>query len=86
MIWERKDNMTNLALIEQRTINNTLVNGYFGDNQAWFTRTQIGEALGYEYPTEAIGRIHNRHRNRLDMFSRVSQIDTPLGCPRGIFV
>lgn len=46
---------------------------------AWFTRTQIGSALEYEYPVEAIGKIHNRHKERLDQFSRVTQIDLPSG-------
>ena len=75
--------MSNLALIERRTINDVVVEGYYGDKQAWFTRTQIGEALGYEYPTEAIGKIHQRHKERLDLFSRVSQFDSPSGVQEG---
>lgn len=75
--------MNNLALVERRTINDVMVEGYYGDKQAWFTRTQIGKALGYEYPTEAIGRIHNRHKNRLDLFSRWAQFDTPSGIQEG---
>ena len=49
------------------------------DNDFWATRAQIGQLLGYEYPTEAIGKIHNRNKIRLDKFSRVTQIDLPLG-------
>lgn len=75
--------MTEFALIETRTINNARVDGYYHDKEAWFTRYQIGLALGYEYPVEAVGRIHNRHRDRLNQFSRVSQIDTPSGVQEG---
>lgn len=49
------------------------------DNQFWATREQIGRLLGYAYPVEAIGKIHNRNKERLDKFSRVTQIDLPLG-------
>ena len=75
--------MNNLALIERRTINDVVVDGYFGDKQAWFTRTQIGEVLGYDKPQEAIKQIHKRHRERLDLFSRWGQIDTPSGVQDG---
>lgn len=75
--------MTEFALIETRNINNTLVDGFYHNKDAWFTRYQIGSALGYEYPVEAIGKIHNRHRDRLDLFSRVTQIDLPSGIQEG---
>lgn len=75
--------MNNLALIEQRTINNVLVEGYYGDKDAWFTRTQIGEALEYDDPQDSIKKIHRRHKNRLDLFSKWGQIDTPLGIREG---
>lgn len=71
--------MNELKLVEQRTINNVLVDGYYGSEEAWFTRFQIGEALEYEFPVEAIGKIHNRHKERLNQFSRVSQVDLPSG-------
>ena len=45
----------------------------------WATRTQIGELLGYSEPGIAIGKIHQRNRERLDRFSRVHQIDLPSG-------
>lgn len=75
--------MSNLALIEQRTINNVVVEGYYGDKQAWFTRTQIGKALGYDDPQGAIKLIHKRHKNRLDLFSRWGQFDTSSGIQEG---
>lgn len=39
-----------LKLIETRTINNALVNGYYGKKEAWFTRDEIGSVLGYADP------------------------------------
>lgn len=59
-----------MKLIETRTVNNVLVNGYYGDKIAWFTREQIGYALEYDEPNKAIGKIHERHKERLDQFSR----------------
>lgn len=35
----------------------------------WATREQIGRLLGYEYPREAVGKIHQRNKERLDRFS-----------------
>ena len=75
--------MNNLALVERRTINDVIVEGYYGDKQAWFTRTQIGKALGYANPQNAITLIHRKHKNRLDMFSRWCQFDTPSGIQEG---
>lgn len=73
----------NLTLIESRKVNNALVDGFYGDKQSWFTRTQIGEALGYSDPQQAILLIHKRHKNRLDLFSRYYQFDTPSGLQAG---
>ncbi len=35
----------------------------------WGTREQIGNLLEYEYPNDAIRKIHERHAERLDKFS-----------------
>lgn len=75
--------MTEFALIETRTINNAVVDGYYHSKEAWFTRTQIGSALGYADPQNAITIIHRKHRNRLDPLSRWCQIDTPSGVQEG---
>lgn len=58
--------MSELTLIEQRTVNNVLVDGYYGSEEAWFTRFQIGEALEYSDPITAITKIHNRHPERFE--------------------
>ena len=75
--------MTEYALVETRTINNTLVDGFYKDKDAWFTRTQIGTALGYADPQNAITIIHRKHRERLESLSRWCQIDTPSGVQEG---
>ena len=72
-----------LALIESRTINNALVDGFYGDAESWFTRTQIGQALEYANPQHAITLIHGKHKERLDLFSRWSQFETPSGVQEG---
>ena len=53
-----------LKLIETRTINDALVNGYYGKKEAWFTRDEIGSVLGYADPRQSIANIHNRHKER----------------------
>lgn len=65
--------MSNLALVERRTINDVLVEGYYKDKNAWFNREQIGGALGYSHPGIAIGKIHSKHKSRLDMFSTLTK-------------
>ena len=72
-----------MTLVETRNINNVLVDGFYGEKQAWFTRRQIGEALGYADPQHAITLIHSKHKERLDKFSRGSQIETPSGRQEG---
>lgn len=72
-----------LTLVLTQHINNVPVDGYYGDKTAWFTRTQIGSALEYDDPQNAITLIHKRHRERLDMFSRRCQFDTPSGQQEG---
>ena len=72
-----------LKLVETRTINDTLVNGYYGEKEAWFTRNEIGSALEYADPQNAITIIHRKHKERLDGFSRWCQFNTPSGVQEG---
>ena len=44
------------------------------DNQFWATREQIGRLLGYAEPDIAIGKIHNRNKERLDKFSTLTRM------------
>lgn len=73
----------NMALIETRNINNVPVDGFYYEEEAWFSRNQIGSALEYADPQKAILLLHNRHKDRLDKFSLGYQFDTPAGKREG---
>lgn len=68
-----------LCLILSQPVNNVMVDGYYGTKQAWFTREQIGQALEYSNPRIHVAKIHERHRERLDLFSGVVKLSTPSG-------
>lgn len=68
-----------LTLVETKTVNNVLVDGYLDGKTPYFTREQIGLALEYDHPKKSIAVIHSRHKERLDKYSRGYQIDTPSG-------
>ena len=62
--------MSKLKLITTETFNNLPCNFYRNMNDdILLTREQIGQALEYADPMVAIGKIHNRHSDRLDQFS-----------------
>lgn len=62
--------MSNLKLITTETFNNLPCNFYRNMNDdILLTREQIGQALEYSDPMVAIGKIHNRHSDRLNKFS-----------------
>ena len=52
-------------LVKQKIdINGTIIECYRDQlNEEYFTRLQIGKALGYDDPEEAIAKIHNEHKN-----------------------
>lgn len=61
--------MSNLKLITTESFNNLSCNFYRNMNDdILLTREQIGQALEYSDPMVAIGKIHNRHSDRLDNF------------------
>lgn len=62
----------------ERNIYNGL-NMYREQSQLVFTRRQIGEALGYKNPKNAIEKIHERHKQELDKFIGVVTVSTPGG-------
>lgn len=72
-----------MELVLTKPINNITVDGYYADNEAWFTRYQIGSALEYADPQNAITIIHRKHKERLDPLSRWCQFDTPSGRQEG---
>ena len=65
---------SNLKLVASRDFNGVTLNCYQdyeqSDNDDFFaTREQIGSALGYVNPSNAIKDIHSRNKERLDAFS-----------------
>ncbi|MBQ3399267.1 MAG: phage antirepressor KilAC domain-containing protein [Synergistaceae bacterium] len=76
-------NSNGFSLIKSSVINGITVDCYAQEGnhnvgeEFWLTREQIGRLLGYNNPKNAIGKIHERNRERLDQFSTVRQIDTP---------
>ena len=77
------DNNCAFSLIKSAVINGINIDCYAqnGNNKPgeefWLSREQIGTLLGYSNPKNAIGKIHERNRERLNQFSTVRQIDTP---------
>lgn len=62
--------MTNLKLITTETFGDLSCNFYRNMNDdILLTREQIGQALEYSNPIDAIYRIHKRHQDRLDKMS-----------------
>lgn len=62
--------MNTLKLITTETFNNLPCNFYRNMNDdILLTREQIGQALEYSNPVDAIYRIHKRHQDRLDKMS-----------------
>lgn len=62
--------MNNLKLITTENFEEVIPCDFWADiNDEYFlTREQIGRALEYSNPSEAIKKIHQRHRERLDKF------------------
>ena len=60
-----------LKVIKRDDFNNTLLDIYRNSESVDFymTRKQIGEALGYSNPQNAIDKIHERNKERLDKYS-----------------
>lgn len=71
--------MSNLVLLKSEKFGSVNCDFYEEGNNFWMTREQIGTALEYQNPREAIKLIHKRHKDRLGMFSRGFQIETPRG-------
>ena len=65
-----------------KNLNGVQLDCYRADNAVddfWATREQIGRLLDYAESNDAIRKIHERNKERLDRFSRVNQIDLPSG-------
>lgn len=72
--------MDNVNLIKSEIFGNISCDFYKNkSNEILMTREQIGRALEYENPRDAMYRIHKRHKDRLDKFSGVDKVSTPSG-------
>lgn len=70
----------NLSIVTKEMFGQDEMNIYTNEyNDVFMTREQIGQALGYKNPRQAISDIHNRNKERLDRFSGVSKLRTPQG-------
>ena len=66
-----------MQLLTTRNFNGVALDCYKAENEDdgfWATREQIGMLLGYNDPTDAIAKIHDRHSDRLYKFSRVDKL------------
>lgn len=75
-----------MELVESRIINLVSVDGYYDQDRAWFTREQIGAALGYEEPKKAVEKLHFRNKERMDKFSMTVQMTAKDGKTREMAV
>lgn len=67
--------MGNLKLITTERFGDIACDFYRNMNDdILLTREQIGTALEYKYPDDAISKIHNRHKDRLDQFSVLAKL------------
>ena len=71
--------MKSLQLARQEQFDGITCDFYNNSNQLFMTRNQIGNALKYDDPNDSIRRIHERHKERLDKFSSIGQLDLPSG-------
>ena len=71
---------SNLTLVASRDFNGVTLKCYqdkeHSDSDVFFaTREQIGLALGYENPSDAIRFIHNRNKERIDKFATTFKLN-----------
>lgn len=85
--------MSNLKLITTENFGDLSCNFYRNMNDdILLTREQIGTALEYSYPDDALAKIHRRHKDRLNNLSVVAKLastdgkeyDTILYTQRGV--
>lgn len=67
--------MSSLKLITTENFGNISCDFYRNMNDdILLTREQIGSALEYSHPDIALGKIHSRHKKRLDQFSVLTKL------------
>ena len=71
-----------MEILTMREFNGVQLVCYKADKKEdgfWATREQIGQLLGYVFPREAIGKIHERNKDRLNKFSSEVKLTTEAG-------
>lgn len=72
--------MSNLKLVTTENFGNISCDFYRNMNDdILLTREQIGSALEYTNPDDALSKIHKRHKDRLDQFSVVAKLSSTDG-------
>lgn len=73
--------MENLQLVKSENFGDIQCDIYQGKDQFYMTREQVGRALEYENPRNAIKDIHARHKERLNRanYSGGRKLTTPSG-------
>jgi phage antirepressor YoqD-like protein len=72
--------MNNLELIKSENFGTVQCDFYQNEHSdILMTRKQIGIALGYKNPDDALYRIHERHKDRLDKFSVLDRLSSTDG-------
>lgn len=75
-------NLSTLQLATTSKFNGVICEFYCKDGEytdLWLTRKQIGSALEYGNPDDALYRIHERHKDRLDRFSVIDKVSSTDG-------
>ena len=73
-------NLSNVKLVTTESFEGLVCNVYQNiNNEIFLTRKQIGEALEYNNPDDAIYRMHKRHKDRLDKFSLLDYVPSQDG-------
>ena len=79
--------MNNLVLFRSEIFQGIECNFWKNSNDEIFTtREQIGRALEYINPSNAIRKIHERNFDRIDKFSRIAQVDLPFGGKQDVYL
>jgi phage antirepressor YoqD-like protein len=79
--------MSNLVLYKSERFNNVECDLWKNENnEIYMTREQIGRALEYNSPANAIRKIHERYKERIDKFSWVAQVDLPFGGKQEVYL
>lgn len=81
--------MNNLKIVKSESFGKMDCDFYKNENgEIFVTRTQIGKALEYANPNDAIRILHNRNKERLDKFSisfKLNGVETIFYSAKGIY-